>query len=173
MDAAPLTHVELVHFAQQLVVAALCAGAIGGCAWTVCASFVGTLLDWLGDWSERKARITAAKARADRGMGQRPMLDLSHPTFPDQGAGGELGCVSKFGAGLTQAQGDGGRVVKRSEDPRPLNLDQANPNSCLKDKRAEGAPALRSAHGDGGYSVETPGVLEELAPAPPRFLRTV
>lgn len=116
---------------------------------------------------------TQAITRAARGMGQRPMLDLSHPTFPYEGAGGELGCVSKFGERFTQAQGDGGRVVKRSEDPRPLSLDQANPFPCLKERRAEGAPAPRCAHGDGGYSVETPSVLEELTPAPPYFLRTV
>lgn len=173
MDASPITREELVQFAQQVLLLAFFAGAIGGMVGDVVWHGLGYVVDWLVNRAERKARIAAAKARAVRGMGQRPMLDLSHPTFPHQGAGGELGCVSRFGERLTQAHGDGGRVVKRSEDPRPLNLDQASPNSCLKDKRAEGAPGLRCAHGDGGYSVETPSVLEELAPSPPRFLPAV
>ena len=168
MDASPITREELVQFAQQVLLLAFFAGVIGGMVSDVVWHGLGYVVDWLVNRAERKARVAAAKARAARGMGQRPMLDPSHPTFPDQGAGGELGCVSKFGERFTQAQGDGGRVVKRSDDPRPLNLDQANPFPCLKEKRAEGAPALRSAHGDGGYSVETPSVLEELTPSPPR-----
>lgn len=173
MDASSITREELVQFAQQVLLLAFFAGVVGGMVGDVVWHGLGYVVDWLVNRAARKARIAAARARAARGMGQRPMLDPSHPTFPNQGAGGELGCVSKFGAGLTQAQGDGGRAVGRSDDPRPLNLDQANPNSCLKHKRADGAPVLRSAHGDGGYSVETPSVLEELPPAPPHFLRTV
>lgn len=173
METQAITRAELVQFAQQIALLSFFAGVVCAMAWGVVMHVLNGAVDWLVNRAESKARIAAAKARADRGMGLRPMLDSSHPAFPDQRAGGELGCVSKFGAGLTQAQGDGGRAVGRSDDPRPLNLDQASPNSCLKDKRAEGAPALRCAPGGGGYSVETPSVLEELTPAPPRTLCTV
>lgn len=177
MDAQLVTRAEFVELAQQLALLAVCAGAIGGLLWSFGASGIGALIDWAFDAAQRRARINAARARGAssdvRGMGLGPMSDSSRPAYPHQGAGGELGRVSKFGERFTQAQGDGGRVVKRSDDPRPLSLDQANPSSCLQDKRAEGAPALRCAHGDGGYSVETPSVLEELTPSLPRPLRAV
>lgn len=169
METQAITRAELVHFAQQMALLSFFAGVVGAMAWGVVMHALNGAADWFVQHGERKARIKAARARAVldvRGMGHRPMVDLSHPTYPDRGAGGELGCVSKFGEVLTQAHGDGGRAVGRSDDPRPLNLDQARPISCLKDKRAAGAPAVRCGHGGSDDSVETPSVLEELALAP-------
>lgn len=177
MDAQLVTRVEFVELAQQLALLAVCAGAIGGLLWSFGASCIGALIDWAFDAAQRRARINAARARGAssdvRGMGLGPMSDSSRPAYPHQGAGGELGRVSQASCSVSQSHGAEGRVVKRSDDPRPLNLDQASPGSCLKDNRAEGAPALRCAHGDGGYSVETPSVLEELTPSLPRPLRAV
>lgn len=169
----PITREELVHFAQQMVFIALVAGFLGSMVWAVLASFFDSCADWLINRAERNARINAARARAARGMGQGPMLDLSRPAYPAQGAQGELGRVSQVEAGESQAHAVGGRVVKHGEDPRPVPVDQASPYSCLKDKRAHGAPALRCAHGAGDDSVETLGVLEELAPALPGPLLSV
>jgi hypothetical protein len=166
MDA-PITREELVHFAQQMALLAFFAGVMGSMLVDICRYVLGGVLDWLAARADRRARIDAARARAARGMGQSPMLDLSRPAFPAQGAGGELGRVSQVEAGESQAHAVYGRAVKHSDDPRPVPVDQANPFPCLKDKRANGAPALRCAHGAGGDSVETPSVLEELAPALP------
>lgn len=175
MDA-PVTREELVHFAQQVLWLAFFAGVAGAVAWSMVMQGFESFADWLFDLTQRRARINAARARAAsavRGMGQGPMLDLSRPAYPAQGARGELGRVSQVEAGGAQAHTVWGRVVKHGEDPRPQPVDQASPGSCLKDKRADGAPALRCAHGAGGDSVETPSVLEELAPALPGPLLSV
>lgn len=168
MDA-PITREELVHFAQQMALLAFFAGVMGSMLVDICRYVLGGVSDWLAARAARLARINAARARARaaRGMGQGPMLDPSRPAYPYQGAGSELGRVSQVEAGQSQAHAVEGRVVKHGEDPRPQPVDQAGPDSCLKDKRADGAPALRCAHGAGGDSAETPSVLEELAPAPP------
>lgn len=172
MDA-PITREELVHFAQQVLWLAFFAGVAGAVAWSMVMQGFESFADWLFDLTQRRARVNAARARAARGMGQGPMLDLSRPAYPAQGAQSELGRVSQVEAGESQAHAVGGRVVKHREDPRPVPVDQASPYSCLKDKRADGAPALRCAHGAGGDSVETPSVLEELAPALPGPLLSV
>lgn len=165
MDA-PITREELVHFAQQVLWLAFFAGVAGAVAWSVVMQGFESFADWLFDLTQRRARVNAARARAARGMGQGPMLDLSRPAYPAQGAQGELGRVSQVGARESQGHAVGGRVVKHSEDPRPVPVDQASTFSCLKDKRANGAPALRCAHGGGADSGETLSVLEELALPP-------
>lgn len=166
MDA-PITREELVHFARQMALLAFVAGVLGAMVSSALWSAVGAAFEWLHRRAQARARINAARDRAARGMGQGPMLDLSRPAYPYQGAGSELGRVSQVEAVQSQAHAVDGRVVKHSGDPRPQPVDQASPDSCLKDKRADGAPALRCAHGAGADSVETPSVLEELAPALP------
>lgn len=165
MDA-PITREELVYFARQMALLAFVAGVLGAMVSSALWSAVGAAFEWLHRRAQARARINAARTRAARGMGQSPMLDLSRPAYPHQWAGGELGRVSQVEAGQSQAHAVGGRVVKHSVDPRPLSVDQASPDSCLKDKRASGAPALRCAHGGGADSGETPSVLEELALPP-------
>jgi hypothetical protein len=76
------------------------------------------------------------------GMGVPPMSSLSRPTYPTASGGEPLGRVPSFVASPHLNPGPGGRVGKRSDEPRPPSLDQACPASCLKDKRPAGAPAL-------------------------------
>ena len=170
MDAQLVTRAEFVELAQQLALLAVCAGAIGGLLWSFGASGIGALIDWAFDAAQRRARINAARARGAspdvRGMGLGPMSDSSRPAYPHQGAGGELGRVSQASRGVSQSHGAEGRVVKRSEDPRPLTVEQASPDPCLKDRRAEGVPVLRCGHGGGDYSGEVPSTSEELTLAP-------
>ncbi len=167
MDA-PITREELVHFARQLMWLAFFAGMFGALVFSIASGLLSGALEFLAQRALRNARVNAARARAaSGGMGHRPMLGLSRPAFPYQGAGGELGRVSQAEPQQSQAHGLGGRVVKRSEDPRPQTQDQASPDSCLKDKRAEGVPALRRAHGGSGDSGEVLGTSEELTLAPP------
>lgn len=166
MDA-PITREELVEFARQVLLLAFFAGVIGAMSLSVVASCGSALFDALFNRAERNARVKAARARAaSGGMGHRPMVDSSRSTFPHQGAGGELERESQAIQRPPQAHGSEGRVVKRSEDPRPQNQDQASPDSCLKDKRAEGVPALRCGHGGSDDSGEVPSTSEELTLAP-------
>ena len=177
MNAQLVTRAEFVELAQQLALIAICGGAIGGLLWSFGASCIGALIDWAFDAAQRRASVNAARARGAspgvRGMGLGPMSDSSRPACPHQGAGGELGRVSQASCSVSQSHGAEGRAVKRSDDPRPLTVEQASPGSCLKDKRAEGVPVLRCGHGGGDYSGEVPSTSEELTPAPPHFLRTV
>lgn len=153
-------------FASELLAAAVEAGFTAGLLGGTLAVFVWLALGQLHSaWAERaqsRARVNAARSRAAGGMGVPPMSDLSRPAFPYQGAGGELGRVSSASLGPSQLHAAGGRVGEQGEDPRPLPVDQAEPFSCLKDKRAEGASVLRCAHVVAGGSVKTPSVLEEL-----------
>lgn len=167
MDAAPITRVELVHFAQQVLWLAFFAGVAGACAWSMVMQGFESFTDWLFDRSQRLARIAAARDRAARGMGQRPMLDPSRAAYPSMGEQSSLArrYVASRGPRFTPTAP--GRVVKHSEDPRPQTVPQACPDSCLKDKRAGGAPALRCAHSAGDDSGETLSVLQELTPALP------
>lgn len=76
------------------------------------------------------------------GMGEPPMSSLSRPAYPTASGGESLGRVPSFMASPYLNPGPGGRVGKRSDEPRPPPLDQACPPSCLKDKRPAGASAL-------------------------------
>ena len=105
--------------------------------------------------------------RAAWGMGLRPMLELSRPAYPMARGRESLGRVSLASRGPHVTSVPVGRVVKRSKDPRPLTSAKACPLSCLKDKRAGGAPALCFVSCAGSGSVEMPCILEELAPATP------
>ena len=109
-------------------------------------------------------------ARAAWGMGLRPMLELSRPAYPMARGRESLGRVSLASRGPHVTPAPGGRVVKRSKDPRPLTYAKASPYSCLKDRRAGGAPALCFVSCAGSGSVEMLCILEELAPAIPRPL---
>ena len=157
---------DLTPLLAEVLAAAVDAGFVAGLLGGMVAVFVWLALGALHDvWAERaqsRARVNVARSRAAGGMGVPPMSDLSRPAFPYQGAGGELGRVSSASLGPSQLHAAGGRVVEHSEDPRPLQVDQAEPFSCLKDKRAEGASVLRCAHVVAGGSVKTPSVLEEL-----------
>ncbi len=165
MDA-PITREELLHFAQQVLWLAFFSGVAGAVVWSMVMQGFESFTDWLFDLTQRRARIKAARARAARGMGQGPMVDLSRPAYPHQGAGGELGRESVVSLGLPLNPVQPGRVVEHSVDPRPGASEQASSFSCLKDKRAGGAPAPRCAHGVGADSGETLSVLEELALTP-------
>ena len=109
-------------------------------------------------------------ARAVWGMGLRPMLELSRPAYPMARGRESLGRVSLASRGPHVTPAPGGRVVKRSKDPRPLTYAKASPYSCLKDKRAGGAPVLCFVNCADSGSVEMPGISEELASATPRPL---
>ena len=111
--------------------------------------------------------LAIGAARAAWGMGLRPMLELSRPAYPMARGRESLGRVSLASRGPHVTPAPGGRVVKRSKDPRPLTYAKASPYSCLKDKRAGGAPALCFVSCAGSGSVEMPCILEELAPATP------
>lgn len=113
------------------------------------------------------AMLAIGATRAAWGMGLRPMLDLSRPTYRMARGRASLGRVSLASRGSHVTPAPGGRVVGRSNGPRPPDYAQASPHSCLKDKRAGGAPTLATGNGAGGDSVETPSVLEELTPAAP------
>lgn len=109
-------------------------------------------------------------ARAAWGMGLRPMLELPRPAYPMARGGESLGRVSLASRGSPVTPAPGGRVVKRSKDPRPLTYAKASPYSCLKDKRAGGAPVLCFVSCADSGSVEMPGISEELVSATPRPL---
>lgn len=108
--------------------------------------------------------------RAAWGMGLRPMLGLSRPAYPMARGRESLGRVSLTSRGPHVTPAPGGRVVKRSKDPRPLTYAKASPYSCLKDKRAGGAPVLCLVNCADSGSVEMPGISEELVSATPRPL---
>ena len=116
------------------------------------------------------AMLAIGATRAAWGMGLRPMLDLSRPTYRMARGRASLGRVSLASRGSHVTPAPGGRVVGRSNGPRPPDYAQASPHSCLKDKRAGGAPALCFVSCAGSGSVEMLRILEELAPAIPRPL---
>lgn len=112
--------------------------------------------------------LFAARAGCRRGMGRRPMLDLSRATYPTARSTASQARQLSPSSQSMQGQGVPLRWVKLVDDPRGAAPAKAWPFSSLGDNRAGGAPALRCAHGDDGYSGETPSVLEELAPSQPR-----
>lgn len=106
--------------------------------------------------------LLAARAGCRRGMGRRPMLDLSRATYPAARSTASQARQLPASSQSMQGQGVPVRAVKHGDDPRGAAPAKAWPFSSLGDKRAGGAPALRCAHGDGVDSGETPRVLEEL-----------
>ena len=114
--------------------------------------------------------LAIGAARAAWGMGLRPMLELSRPAYPMARGRESLGRVSLASRGPYVTPAPGGRVVTRSKDPRPLTYAKASPYSCLKDKRAGGAPALCFVNCADSCSVGMPGISEELVSATPRPL---
>lgn len=166
-----LTPSDFAKLVERLVLVAALSGVVGGLVWSVVAGLFSSWLHSAAESSRRLALVKAARARAASGvwgMGQGPMSGSSRPAYPHQGAGGELGRVIAASLCPTQAHGDGGRVVGRSNDPRSIAADQAGPLSCLKDKRAAGVPVSRCAHGGSGDSGEVHSTSEELTLPPSR-----
>lgn len=110
MDAAT------VNLGLQLVVAATVAGALGGIGVLLVLGFLRDVAAWSGVID----RIPKGPEQApDRGMGQRPMADLSRATCPTA-SGGE--CPARragHASGASVPGGDAGRRGKHGAGPRP------------------------------------------------------
>lgn len=130
-------HADLRTAFDGMALLAFFCGFLGALCFTVCPWAYRQLLAHIGVHVLRPSHAPAVG-----GMGEPPMWGLSRPTYPMQRGGESLGRVSSFMARPTDNPGPVGRVVKRSEDPRPLTCEQACPASCLKDKRPVGAPVL-------------------------------
>lgn len=155
-NLSSLTYEQLQEILSLLVELSLIGGFTGALLLMLLLDLGAALMWALARYRGRK-----------RGMGQGPMIGASRATYPTARGGATPARQSGFSPCPSHTPGASGRVVKRSEDPRPEAVPQACPDSCLKDKRAEGAPVLRCAHVAGGDSVKTPGVLEELPPVTP------
>lgn len=127
-------HSDLQAAFHGLALLAFFCGFLGALCFAVCAWAYRGLLDHVNGHVLRPSAVW--------GMGAPPMSSLSRPTYPTASGGEPLGRVPSFMASPYLTPAPGGRVGKRSDEPRPPSLDQACPSSCLKDKRPAGASAL-------------------------------
>ncbi|MBA4111857.1 MAG: hypothetical protein C0492_00585 [Verminephrobacter sp.] len=158
-----MTYEELHELVWLFIVLGIFSGMVGGLIWTFIEMAGDSVLAYLA------ARIRRSRGLSGSGgMGEPPMYGLSRPTYPTARGAESPGRGSDHDPLMSVIPCPVGRVIGRSDDPRPLQVDQACLDSCLKDRRPAGAPAHRSAHAGFAGSGETPSVLEELAkPAPP------
>lgn len=102
-------------------------------------------------------------ARRYRGMGQRPMLNLSHATYPTARGAACPACGCQLRYRPTRQCGGGRRWVKHGDDPRGAASASPRPCSSLINRTsAAGVPAAP------GYSAGKHSFLEEL-PSPARL----
>ena len=111
--------------------------------------------------------LAIVRAACLRGMGQRPMLDVSRATYPMARGSACQARGSVVSRGLSSSSGVSLRVVRHGLDPRGAAPAKAWPFSSLIDRPAAGGTVARCAHGGAGYSGETCNVLEELPVSPP------
>lgn len=111
--------------------------------------------------------LAIVRVRCLRGMGRRPMLDLSRATCPTARDSACQARGSVVSSGLSSSSGVPLRVVRHGLDPRGAAPAKAWPFSSLIDRPAAGGTVPRCAHGGSGYSGETCSVLEELPVPPP------
>lgn len=135
-----VSHTDLRAAFDGFLLLALCAGALGGVlllllVWLYRVMLRG-LLDHIG------GHVLVPRAGAG-GMGVTPMVGLSRPAYPPASGAAFLGRPADHGPVTPHPPGAVGRVVKRSDEPRPTVSALPWPHSCLEDKRAAGAPAGR------------------------------
>lgn len=88
--------------------------------------------------------IGALGAVCRRGMGQRPMADLSRAACPAPWPPAPLARPGVHGSRAPLSHGGGPRVVQLGADPRGAALALPRPRSCLEDRPAAGAGAQAS-----------------------------
>lgn len=140
MDAAT------VDIYLQLTAAAAIAGSLGGIGVLLVLSFLRDAAAWAGVID----RIPQGPEGApDRGMGQRPMVDLSRATYPTPSCGE---CPARRGGHASDASdtgGDAGRWDKHGAGPRPASPVQPQPHSRLRDNVPQALPpGVLGARGD-------------------------
>lgn len=161
MDAAT------VNLGLQLVVAATVAGALGGIGVLLVLGFLRDVAAWSGVID----RIPKGPEQApDRGMGQRPMADLSRATCPTA-SGGE--CPARragHASGASVPGGDAGRRGKHGAGPRPAAPASPRPHSRLENTVPQAPPpGVLGAGGGGsggkqGFPEDSPSLPLYLAP---------
>lgn len=127
-------HSDLRAAFDGLALLAFFCGFLGALSFAVLSWLYRQVLDHINGHALRPSAVG--------GMGEPPMSSLSRPTYPTASGGEPLGRVPSFMASPYLNPGPGGRVGKRSDEPRSPSFDQACPSSCLKDKRPVGASAL-------------------------------
>ncbi len=156
MDAAT------VDLGLQLVTAAVVAGALGGIGALLVLSFLRDAAAYAGLLD----RIPQGPEEIpDRGMGQRPMVDLSRATYPTPSCGE---CPARRDAHASDASasgGDAGRWDKHGAGPRPASPAQLQPHSRLRNTVPQALP-LGVLGAGGGGSGDMQRISEELASHP-------
>lgn len=130
-------HSDMQAAFNGLALLAYFCGFLGALSFAVCRWLYWRLLDHIDAHALRPLHAPAVG-----GMGVTPMSTLPRPAYPTASGAESLGRVPSFRARPPHTPALSGRVVGRSDNPRPVASDQACPASCLKDKRPAGAPVL-------------------------------
>ncbi|WP_152033943.1 hypothetical protein [Paracidovorax avenae] len=149
-------------FGLHLVTAATVAGALGGIGALLVLSFLRDAAAYTGLID----RIPQGPEETpDRGMGQRPMVDLSRATYPTPSC---EECPARRGGYASDASatgGDAGRWDKHGAGPRPASPAQPQSHSRLKNTVPQALPpGVLGAGGDDSGGKQ--GFPPELAPHP-------
>lgn len=137
-----MTYEEVRAIVLAFAALSLVGGFVGAAIYGLFDRALGSALDYFD------RALVARAARDSGGMGGTPMDGLTRPAYPPAWARESLGRLPDHDPLAPLTPCPVGRVVKRSDDPRPLTSEQARPASCLQDKRPAGAPVLPSGAGE-------------------------
>lgn len=130
-----VSHSDLRAAFDGFALLALCAGALGGVLLNLGVRLCHYVMDRLMAHVGGHVLVPVDVG----GMGVSPMVGLSRQACPPAWGAASLGRLPDHDPLAPITPGAVGRVVKRSDEPRPTAFTPPWPHSCLIDKRAEGA----------------------------------